>query len=183
MISKKKGFFFLIDSIFAIIILVMGFILLSSYNFDKSLNLQTKSISKDFFNLLSGTKINEICSDICECSLVEIEKNCRADNIKNLEYNLLEYIGELYDKNQEENITNLISEIIHVKKTFNTNIYGIQFLIDGRKVYNISDEEEMEKSKNLISIKKIIYGYWEIPEVGNYGFWGPYIVEVRAWKR
>jgi hypothetical protein len=33
-----------------------------------------------------------------------------------------------------------------------------------------------------ISIKRVIFGYYEVPATGAVEFWGPYTIEVRVWK-
>ncbi|MBD3203748.1 hypothetical protein GF327_05605, partial [Candidatus Woesearchaeota archaeon] len=60
---KKRGYFFVLDALIAILILGVGFVLISSARPEKTPYIQSKHLSQDLMNVLSQTKINDLCEN------------------------------------------------------------------------------------------------------------------------
>ena len=92
---KKKAFFFLMDSIFAMVILTIGYFVVSSnkgvVNADLPLNVAVEGT----IDILSSVEINEMCNS-CNCSNAKLEELCIAGDVKNSDQTIMDFLGELY---------------------------------------------------------------------------------------
>ena len=62
---------------------------------------------------------------------------------------------------------------------FRHDLYGIELKIDNNQIYA---DPGKSTSKELISRKKIGFGYFERPSKGRVRFFGPYLIEVNLWE-
>ncbi|MBN2423293.1 hypothetical protein JXB41_08780 [Candidatus Woesearchaeota archaeon] len=140
----KKAYFFLMDGLIAVIILFVGFILISATNPNKPVLIHNKHLSQDLINIFSNTKINELCED-CDCpSYTVLNELCPY--INNKDNTMLEVIGELYTRKiEDEDIhgkkgnewaRDLIEELIYQNKLFYKDLYGFAFIIEDEVIYN-----------------------------------------------
>lgn len=105
-LGMKKGYFFSIDAVLAIVILAGGLIFLFSSMGNNPDILTPKHLSTDLMGLLFDVKISDICEGPmapipeCQCIYVTIEENyyCRGE-ITNTDFTLLEFFGMLYQQN------------------------------------------------------------------------------------
>jgi hypothetical protein len=194
---NKKAYFFLIDSIIAVMILFVGFILISGIKPSRTTIIHNKHLSVDIMNLLADTKIKQVCrySGGWNCDVSQdFEDPLNNGEIQNLNNTLLESIGELYSKNKFGTITPLINSLITKNNLFYQEIYGFAFLIEDDPLYNsithnrltlenLKDEIKINRIKTLLSTKKIIIGYYQNETSGELTFWGPYTVEIWTWMK
>jgi hypothetical protein len=92
---KKKAFFFLLDGIFAIFILTIGYMMLTSEKSFSSSDVPLSASAEDGANILSSIKVSELCNQ-CSCSNSVLSDYCQRGIIKNRNQSLMDYFGELY---------------------------------------------------------------------------------------
>ncbi|MBT4648114.1 hypothetical protein HOA56_00230 [archaeon] len=189
--KNKKAYYFLIDSIVSILILGMGFMVISSFTPKSSNDVFQETLANDIMELVASTKINELCPRIennIPCSIsslneVYIDPNIGIHNINNT---ILELVGELYTKNPMEVSSEIIYDEILETIAFRDDIYGIKFeLIDGDIVHEITNinSADSKKIRNKISIRRVLLGYWEISSTGEIIYWGPYMIKMDLWQK
>ena len=191
----KKGYIFQIDMFFAITILIIGYLLISGNDRDEKLEIPIGTAAQNVMDVLSNVKISELCPDYtinpvlldndCTCFNQQVESLCKNDKLKNPDQSMLDYFGELY-------YTSKLNPPLILGNSFvRTDLFGIELLL-----VNGPDQEVLyanppipdtfaskEKSNNLISSKKVIFGYYENRAAGEVSFWGPYTVEVNIWEK
>ncbi len=199
----KKGYFFLLDGLVAVLILTVGFLLISSAHPDKPSTIFNKRAANDVANVLANTKIRDICVDSPSCSCTDAvvrDLYCTTGGIMNKDNTLLELVGELYDRNGENFGPGSLrgdewANAVLASMAQMDDIYGEAFIIDDVPVYNsintniYPDKDSfyssydlgMEQSRILVSARKVVMGYYfEDPGIR---MWGPYTVEVLVWQR
>ena len=182
------------DAIFAIVILTIGYLMISSNTLRVTSEVPLTMYLDNTMEFLSTVKVYELCSDYssCTCSNVKLSEYCSNGLILNANQTLLDYFGELYyspnpDPIAEAYFRLLSSDLFHnltvENNLFRQDIFGVEFNIDGQKIYPNTDTYPSKKqSKNLISSRKLILGYYERGDTGEVEFWGPYIAEVNVWE-
>lgn len=167
----------MLDAVFAIMILTVGFMIISSSKPKLSDELPLSTISENIFGIMSSVKINEICTG-CACSSQVLSDYCSHGKIKNPDETLLDYIGEMHNASiSDEEIKNFYLDII--SNFVRDDLYHTDLIIDGHVVYpNTGKNTSLE----LISGKRLAFGYNEDTLAGTVKYWGPYIIEVNVWK-
>ena len=182
---NKKGYFFLIDGIFALLILMIGFMIITSGKPTKLDEIPLTLVSENLVDILSSVKISEICEG-CTCTIQEIQRQCNNRNIRNMDQSLLDYIGELYylydqgDNSKRQQISNVFSGII--QGLYRDELYGIELKINEDPNAFYSDGNKLS-TKYLITSKRVVFGYYEDGNTGEVNFWGPYLVEINMWEK
>jgi len=175
----KKGYFFLLDGIFAVIILIVGFIVISTTKFSDSYEVPMSNEAENVMNLFSEVRIKDICKNMtannCECINVELERYCNESLIINKDNNLLDMFGELYYTNHRSEAEDIFRNISYEYRLGRPEVFDVDFIIDNRTIYSMSTEHK----KEMISSRKISFGYTENIDTGEVNFWGPYLIEVR----
>jgi len=174
---NKKAYFFLLDGIFAVVILVIGFMMISSNRVFVYDEVPLALVAENTMDLLSTVKINDLCDNACECSHELIETYCKSGRILNKEQSLIDYFGELYDTGKVTEADTLFSVLLD--DLIRTDLFNAELVIDGNTIY--TDNGKIS-SPNLISSKKIGFGFYENRETGVVSYWGPYIIEVNIWQ-
>jgi hypothetical protein len=172
-----KGYFFMMDGMFAIVVLVIGLLIIISAKPVVTNELQVSMVSENVVGLLSQIKIKEMC-DGCKCTNSKLREYCQTREIRNNESTLLGYFGELYsfgDKNHL--LTDLFANLSD--ELYRDDLYGFQIKIENYSMYS---DHGRDKSRNMISRKKMVFGYYEQGN-GIVKFWGPYNVEVNTWVK
>lgn len=195
LLKTKKGYFFLMDGIFAIVILTIGYLMISSNTPKVSSEVPLAMYLDNTIELLSTVRVYELCSDYsqCTCSNAKLSEYCEDGLILNANQTLLDYFGELYyspdsiDSIAAAYFRLLASDLFHnltiENNLFRQDIFGVEFKINGEKIYpNFDTDSSKKQSKNLISSRKLILGYYERADTGEVEFWGPYIAEVNVWE-
>ncbi len=178
---NKKAYIFLMDGIIAVVILTVGFLLISSNKPDETTEIPISMMTENTMSLFSNIKLYEICdfSD-CGCSNDKLSEYCASGYIENKNQTLLDYFGELYNRSMQSRADELFYNITIENDLLRQDIFGVEFKINDETIYLHGINKE--KSKDLISSKRIIFGYYEVPSSGIINYWGPYLAEVNVWQ-
>src|SRR3989338_4362312 len=195
---NKKAFFFTIDTIIALGVLVVGFLLIISSHTYQPIESQTIFFSKDLLQVFSTTKVSQAdnalifqmrCTD-CDCGT-----GCGL--IKNIDNTLLEQLGEFIYRSENGCGEQCLSAAKEIATSFSQSLINPQFsyefvikdTISKPCYYCIKEEENnayyllnktktaQDKTNLLIVSKRLIYGIAD-----NENMFGPYIAEVRVWQ-
>jgi hypothetical protein len=126
----RKGYVFSLDAVIAVIILVIGFLLISGiyiYTPDKE---RTDMLNTHITGMLADVKVGELCADIstCSCTYPSIAELCADGRIWNSETTLLELFGQLYHDSERITIERVINETIINNGVIPGN-FGLQILL------------------------------------------------------
>lgn len=173
--KSKKGYIFIIDAIFAAIILSIGFMIISSSH--KISDETPMPVAADnFLDVLSRVTIDDLCEvSTCVCTNRKLQETCILTN--NTQQTLLDHMGELYELGKEDLSRQLFSNFTYLIRK---DLYGVSFSIGDDEIYSDSGKDT---SKVLIAKKKIIFGFIENPRTGEVIYWGPYMAEVDFWEK
>ncbi len=195
---NRKAFFFTIDTIMALGVLVVGFLLILSTHTYQPIESQTIFFSKDLLQVFSTTKVDQAdnalifqmrCTD-CDCGT-----NCGL--ITNLDNTLLEQLGEFIYRSENgcsEPCLNAAKEIAtSVSQSLINPQFSYEFVIkdttgnpcnyctkeNADYAYYMLNKTKITKDKTnlLIVSKRLIYGIAD-----NEHMFGPYVAEVRVWQ-
>jgi len=180
---NKKGYYFTLDAFIALIILSIGFIVITSNYSYAPAEVSTQQIANDILNVLQSAKIDDICDPDCSGTVL----NTYSSLIKNKDNTLLEFIGELRKRGKIQKAKDLIDDIIPNIVPFNYNyafeLDGTVFVSDlASNMAELENKDEYKKSKIIISSKRIIISYY-IDSAANVQYWGPYEAKVRVWQK
>jgi hypothetical protein len=175
-VKNKKGYFFLMDGIFAIVILVIGGLIVSSNTVQESTDIPLTMYLDNTVDLFSTVKINELCATDCTCSNEKLEELCTLN--LNQDQTLSDYFGELYSLGREDDIEDLFVNLTIENEMLRQDVFSVELRIDDDQIY--FHGKNQINSKELISSKKVIFGYIEHPD-GMLTYWGPYVMEVNIW--
>lgn len=183
--QHKKGYFFIMDAIIALFVLVLGLLIALSFFTHESMDDQVTFFSLNIMEFLSEHKLKSLNNDFAGTNGY-LHTN---GNITNLENSILEQIGEFYYRNQTKGCSfclNLSSELIkNVTNELVTQRYNYYVIIEDMIILNMTrnvsifnkDTIMPNESMILIPTKKIIHGIYNDTEL-----WGPYSVEVWSWR-
>ncbi|MEK6916566.1 MAG: hypothetical protein AABW92_02380 [Nanoarchaeota archaeon] len=174
---NRKAYIFLIDAIFALVILVIGFMIISSKTTTDFSDTPLLLTTNNVVDLLSTLKINEMCTG-CVCSYNLISNYCQTDFIKNKDSTVFDYLGELYYRGYSTKAALVFSNI--TSDFYRKDLFGIELKINSAQIYTDTGKDS---TFELISRKKVIFGFYEDPSTGDIKFWGPYILEVNVWPK
>lgn len=173
----KNAYFFLIDSILALGILVIGgFIVYSSYTKIPAKE-DSSFLSETAMGFFTGTKIKNLNSPYAGLN----GQLWQQGIITNEDNTLLQQIGVFYAKNDIVTAEKFISNI-----TENTipKQYLFEFRIDDQLLYPRNPSQNHLNSKAstqvLIPSRKLVHGFLN-EETGE--LFGPYSAEVLVWKK
>ncbi|MEM3374296.1 MAG: hypothetical protein QXE31_03675 [Candidatus Woesearchaeota archaeon] len=171
----KKAQFFIIDGIFGIIILIMGYLLLFSSYRAESNAITMDNIADNFYDLITNVKGEDLCN----------AGNCNFNNLTaihnnvNINQTLITIIGELYNKNNRAQIKLLIKDFIDTYNLVDDR-YGLKIRINNEEIFSKGDK--FQKAEQIINRQTIVFGYYENPNDGSFIKFGPYLVEVLFWN-
>jgi hypothetical protein len=183
---KKRGFFFTMDALLAIGIIVMAFLfILSSYT-SKPIETQTIFFSEDLLSVLANVKITDVSHDDVfrmwcdECNNATHEIN-RPDNTVMEQLAEFCYVGKA-DRAAflaERMVDNLVNpqhsvEIFVIGKNFSGDHHTD---IVYKKNSTLPLQMLQNASRALITSKRLLYGI-----IDSETLYGPYTVEVRVWQ-
>ena len=174
---KKRGYFFMLDAMLALIVLVIGVFLVTSSYVNVPQPAQISLLSDDLLNFLSNTKIKELNNPYAGIGGTLWSQG----NITDPDNSLLQQIGEFYASDKpdiaEKFIQNVSAGI--VPQQFRYEVW-----IDGMLLYPKMPSAEHMQSKNstrlLLTSKKLTFG---ILDKATSGIWGPYKAEVFVWEK
>lgn len=171
--SKKKGYFFIVDSIIALTVLSAGIILLFSYNQFTPTTYDLYIVSDEVINVLYYNEIKEMNNDYIRFTLI-------ADgNITDDHKTIFEQIGEFYYRNQTKDCGYCLSlmnnTIYSVLDSMFPSDYNYMVYFDNITIYNVSNVD-IEYATVVIPSKAVVHGLYNDSEL-----YGPYLVEVLSW--
>ena len=118
MLKKRvKGYFYTLDVVIAIILLVIGLLVLAGSYFYSPYKPRVEGITTDISGVLANTRLRDVCPglpDCSSCSYTTIRDLCgeTPSQIKNPELSLMEFMGQLYHDMRREAIKDIIDEAI-----------------------------------------------------------------------
>ena len=174
---KKRGYFFVLDAMLALTVLIIGVFLVTSSYVDVPQPTQVSLLSDDVLNFLAGTKIKDLNNAYAGIGGALWSQG----HIKDADNTLLQQAGEFYSTNKldiaEKFIQNVSAGI--VPQQFRYEVW-----IDNSLLYPKVPSPEHIKSKNsteiLLTSKKLTFG---ILNKSTSDIWGPYKAEVFVWER
>lgn len=177
MLLKKRGYFFVLDAVLALSILVVGVFLVTSAYVDVPQPTQVELLSEDVLNFLSNTKIKDLNNPYAGIG-GELWAN---GSIKDADNSLLQQISEFYATNNLDTAEKFIQ---NVSKDVVPSQYKYEIWINGVILYPKNPAPEHINSRNstevLLTSKKITFGIINKP---TSSMWGPYKAEVFLWER
>jgi hypothetical protein len=170
----KKGYFFVIDSLLALLIMTLGVILVFSFHKFSPGNQQISVTSADILGLLN-VKIRNLNNGYCGVnSLLTRDKN-----ITNLDNTLIEQIAELHYRGVSHGCTFCPSLISNIVRNVTANVpteYSFVLKLEDETVYNRSITH-LSDAKVVVPSRKIVQTIYRQVESA-----GPYPVEVLVWR-
>lgn len=173
---NKRGYFFLIDSILALGVLVIGgFLIFSSY-VKVPAKEDAAALAESLMDFFSNTKIKDVNNAYAGVG----GELWQQGIITNEENTLLQQIGVFYASNNLGTAGKLIANIT---KNSVPQQYLFEFHIDNALLYPQNASQIHLQSKNatrvLIPSKKIVHGFLN-EETGD--LFGPYEAKVLVWQ-
>ncbi|MBI2660196.1 hypothetical protein HYX07_03480 [Candidatus Woesearchaeota archaeon] len=174
---KKRGYFFVLDAMLALTVLVIGVFLVTSSYVDVPQPTQVSLLSDDVINFLASTKIKDLNNAYAGIGGTLWSQG----HIKDADNTLLQQAGELYSTNKQDIAEKFIQNVSAgiVPQQFRYEVW-----IDNSLLYPKTPSLEHIKSKNsteiLLTSKKLTFG---ILNRSTSDIWGPYKAEVFVWER
>lgn len=177
MLSKKRGYFFILDAVLALFIIVIGVFLITSSYVNVPAPAQVSLLSDDLINFLSVTKIKDMNSPYAGIGGQLWNQGLITDP----ENSLLQQAGEFYATNKLDVADQFIQSV-------SQGVIPQQFMYEVRMneviLYPKTQTPEYTKSRSgtglLLTSKKITFG---IINKATGDIWGPYKAEVFVWER
>ena len=174
--KKKRGYFFIIDALLGLFVLVGGIFIINSSYMNPRQPIQVELISNDLLNFLSKTKIQDLNNNYAGIGGELWNQGVISDP----DNSLLQQIGEFYTKN---NLATSEKFIQNVSVGVVPSQFRYEVWIDGVILYPRTPSPEHFKSKSntklLLTSKKITFG---IINKTTTSLWGPYKAEVYSWE-
>lgn len=187
---NKKAYFFLIDSILALSVLVIGAFLVFTFYIEKPSATTPEMLSEDLMTFFANNKISDIndieiglngaywsSQDVVDCNGEPITPDAQST--------LLQQIAILY-KTKQDTGTNCYTDVIargFVERLTRNALplqYKFEFWMNNELIYPATEELVSKgAAKVLIPSKKIVYGIFN-QETGD--MFGPYSTEVLVWR-
>ena len=174
---KKRGFFFILDAVLGLTVLVIGIFLVTSSYVNAPQPVQVSLLSDDLMNLFSNNKIKELNNPYAGIG----GELWTQGIITDADNSLLQQIGEFYAKN---NLDTAESFIKNVSKGIMPEQFMYEVWVNNTLMYPKNPSAEHIKSKSsttiLLTSKKLTFG---IMNRTTSDLWGPYKAEVFVWER
>jgi len=177
MTLKKRGYFFILDAVLGLFVLVIGVFLVSSSYVDAPNPTQVGALSEDLLNFLSTKKIKDLNNQYAGIGGSLWVAWGITPNIDN---SLLQQIGEFYATNKldiaEKFIQNVSADVVPPQ-------FRYEIWMNNVMLYPKTTSPEHTNSRSdtaiLLTSKKITFGIDKNTNV----MWGPYKAEIYAWER
>ena len=177
MLLKKRGYFFILDAVLALTILVIGVFLITSSYVNAPQPAQVSLLSDDLLNFLANNKIKDLNNPYTGIG----GQLWNQGMITDADNSLLQQIGEFYATNKLDIAEKFIA---NVSKGTVPEQFKYEVWIDGVVIYPKTLTIEHINSKNstelLLTSKKITFG---ILNKTTSNLWGPYKAEVFVWQK
>ncbi len=181
---SRKGFFFVIDSIMAIVILSIGiYMILSSYMVFADRD-QTALTSRSLLSFMDNVTIASYDSDYKFEELMGLSGG--GNYITRYDNSLSEQLGEFFFRDRWDLASGLAGDIVEkvVPQQFEAEILVKEPVSDIEEtIYerNTDPSFSSDDSRLVVPYKSIVMGDFE-SEDGSPEPWGPYVIEVRVWQ-
>ncbi len=177
MLQKKRGYFFALDAVLALFVLIIGVFLVASFYIEAPQPAQVSLLSDDLMNFLSETKIKNLNNAFAGIGGVLWVNGTITD----ADNSLLQQIGEFYATENFDTAEKFVQNV-------SENIIPSQFLyelwINTTIIYPKEPSAEHNRSKNstalLLTSKEITFG---VINKTTSNVWGPYKAEVFVWEK
>jgi len=177
MIFKKRGYFFVLDAVLALTILVIGVFLITSSYVNAPQPTQVSLLSDDLLNFLANNKIKDLNNAYAGIGGVLWNQGAITD----ADNSLLQQLGEFYATNKLDTAEKFIANVSNgvVPDQFRYEVW-----MDNVILYPKTPAQEHARSRNstelLLTSKKITFG---ILNKTTSDMWGPYKAEVYVWQK
>ena len=161
----KQGYFFTLDALIAVGVLIAGMIWILSINTYVPSQSQTAFTAEDSISTIANIRLYELNSRYVD-KLMDNGTVTRKDNT------LLEQVGEFYYKNDIPSASSFVENVTYGQIP---QQYGFELLIDGYSMY--ASSATSNTTALLISERVIISGI-----TNKTLMYGPYEAEVRVWQ-
>jgi hypothetical protein len=134
----RKGYFYTIDAVIGIIVLLIGLFIIAGIYFKAPDKDRTQAIANDITGLLANVKVNDLCSDFsaCECRYSNLSYACSEGLVTEGDLSLMDTIGLLYYKKRFRLIEGLINETIIDQEVLPTLTHDMQIILQDPKEGN-----------------------------------------------
>ena len=177
MFVKKRGYFFVLDAMLGLFILVIGIFLVTSSYLDVRKPTQVGLLSNDLLDFLSNNKIGNLNNAYAGIG-GELWKNSTITNADN---SLLQQIGEFYATNHldtaEKFVQNVTKDVMPAQ--FNYEVWVNNMLVYPR--FPTQQHIDSKSSTQLLLTSKVIT--FGIVNKTTSSIWGPYKAEVFVWEK
>jgi len=177
MTLKKRGYFFILDAVLGLFVLVIGVFLVTSSYFAAPNPTQVGILSEDLLNFLSTKKIKELNNQYAGIG----GTLWKQGDITEPDNSLLQQIGEFYATNNLDIAEKFVQ---NVSKDVMPPQYLYEVWIEGMPIYPKSPSQAHLDSKSntrlLLTSKKITFG---VLNRTTSDIWGPYKAEVFVWEK
>lgn len=175
--QKKRGYFFMLDAVLGLFVLVIGVFIISSSYFSAPQPAQVGFLADDVLDFLANTKVSELNNPYAGMG----GQLWQQGQITEQENSLLQQVGEFYANGRLDTAEKFIQNVSagSVPEQFRYEVW-----MNDAILYPKNPSPEHLKSKNsteiLLTSKKITFG---ILNKTTSSIWGPYKAEVFVWER
>ena len=174
---EKKGFFFILDAVLGLIIIIIGVFLISNSRVNVQPPTQVSLLSNDLLNFFSKTKIKDLNNPYAGIG----GELWNGGVITDQENSLLQQIGEFYATNKGGIAESFVES---VSKDIVPYQYRYEVWMNGDIIYPANPSpvhvQSKQSTKLLLTSKKITFG---IVNGTLSKIWGPYTAEVFVWEK
>ena len=174
---KKRGYFFTLDAVLGLTVLVIGVFLITSYYINVQQPVQVGLLADDLMGFLSNTKIKDLNNAYAGIG----GQLWTQGTITDADNSLLQQIGEFY---KTSNLDIAEKFVQNVSKDVVPPQYLYEVWVEGMLIYPKSPSQSHMNSKSgtrlLLTSKKITFG---ILNRTTSDIWGPYKAEVFVWEK
>lgn len=161
---NKKGYYFMIDALVAVMILTIGYFLLTAFYASTAPSLEIQRVSENIISLLSDVRLSDLCSDSCpspDCTIPDMDTIYCSISDKN--NTLIESIGELYSKTKMVEAAKIV-ELIVVDNNLVPRGSNFTLILDNGTHSALIYPENRPfnlNAKVLVPTKKVIFGSYK----------------------
>jgi len=166
--KKKKAIFFLFDSLFAIIVLITGTILVFSTYVSTPNTILTHSFAVELLNQLHDVEVRDL-GTVYFLSLKA--RGAVPDDI--LDKSLLQLIHYYIEENEEDKVFPLINETIGVALPENLNL---RISVGDTEYFNVTNNLVAEEDARFLVVERRIF----LSEYNGI-LYGPNVTKVKIW--
>ncbi|MEK6983368.1 MAG: hypothetical protein AABX33_02245 [Nanoarchaeota archaeon] len=177
MLHKKRGYFFVLDALLGLFILVIGVFLITSTYVETPKPTQVGLLSDSLIDFLSGKTIKNFNSPYAGIG----GELWKQGGITNEENSLLQQIGEFYSTNRLEIAEKFIQNVSNgvIPDQFSFEVWFNNVILYPKEP-SLEHKKSKSDSELLLTSKRITFGTMNSTTTK---IWGPYMVEVFVWER